>query len=201
MRMIHSIVIKISIGIAAVVISYTSAAADPSWMPTTGRTSQPVGHYEFCQQYPTECQPNEPTAIPELTDELWEQMIEVNDAVNTVIVPRTDEEMHGVAELWSYPTAEGDCEDYALLKQYMLQRTGVPRSALLITVLRQPNGAGHAVLTVKTDRGDFVLDNLDERILAWNETDYLYLKRQSERDAGEWIAIVDDRDILVGSVR
>ena len=83
----------------------------------------------------------------------------------------------------------------------MLQRTGVPRSALLITVLRQPNGAGHAVLTVRTDRGDFVLDNLNERILAWNETDYLYLKRQSERNAGEWIAIVDDRDMLVGSVR
>ena len=70
MRMIYSVVTKISIGIAAVVISYTSAAADPSWMPTTGRTSQPVGHYEFCQQYPTECQPNELTAIPELTDEL-----------------------------------------------------------------------------------------------------------------------------------
>ena len=109
--------------------------------------------------------------------------------------------MFGVPELWSYPTTEGDCEDYALLKQYMLQRAGVPRSALLITVLRQRNGAGHAVLTVRTDQGDFVLDNLDERILAWNETDYLYLKRQSERDAGKWVAIADDRDILVGSIR
>jgi predicted transglutaminase-like cysteine proteinase len=46
-----------------------------------------------------------------------------------------------------------------------------------------------------------VLDNLDERILVWNETDYLYLKRQSEEDAGKWVAIADDRDILVGSIR
>ena len=83
----------------------------------------------------------------------------------------------------------------------MLQRAGVPRSALLITVLRQRNGAGHAVLTVRTSEGDFVLDNLDERILPWNETDYLYLKRQSELDSGKWIGIADDRDILVGSVR
>ena len=201
MRMIYSVVTKISIGIAAVVISYTSAAADPSWMPTTGRTSQPVGHYEFCQQYPAGCQPNAPAAIPALTSELWAQMSEINNSVNVAIFPRTDEEMFGVAELWSYPTTEGDCEDYALLKQYMLERIGVPRSALLITVLRQLNGAGHAVLTVRTQEGDFVLDNLDERILVWNETDYLYLKRQSEEDAGKWVAIADDRDILVGSIR
>ncbi|MEP0507443.1 MAG: transglutaminase-like cysteine peptidase, partial [Aurantimonas coralicida] len=57
------------------------------------------------------------------------------------------------------------------------------------------------VLTVRTSEGDFVLDNLDERILPWNETDYLYLKRQSELDSGKWIGIADDRDILVGSVR
>ncbi|MAU95465.1 transglutaminase-like cysteine peptidase [Jiella pelagia] len=195
------LVTNLTLGLFAVILSCTNAAANPSWMPTTGTTSQPVGHYEFCQQYPTECQPNAPAATPELTAEVWEQMVEVNSSVNAAILPRTDEEMFGVPELWSYPTTEGDCEDYALLKQYMLQRAGVPRSALLITVLRQRNGAGHAVLTVRTDQGDFVLDNLDERILAWNETDYLYLKRQSERDAGKWVAIADDRDILVGSIR
>jgi predicted transglutaminase-like cysteine proteinase len=63
--------------------------------------------------------------------------------------------------------------------------------SLLITVVRQRNGDGHAVLTVLTDRGDLVLDNLEPHILVWSETGYQYLKRQSEFDAGAWVAIQD----------
>ncbi|MCW7546036.1 transglutaminase-like cysteine peptidase [Aurantimonas litoralis] len=197
----YKLVIKSILAMLVVAIFANTALAQPSQMPLLERSSQPVGHYEFCQQYQSECQPNPPAVVPTLTEDLWSQLIEVNGSVNTVIIPRTDEEIFGVAERWAYPTKQGDCEDFALLKQYMLQRAGVPRSALLITVLRQRNGAGHAVLTVRTSEGDFVLDNLDERILPWNETDYLYLKRQSELDSGKWIGIADDRDILVGSVR
>ena len=197
----YKLVIKSILAMLVVVIFANTALAQRSQMPMLERTSQPVGHYEFCQRYQSECQPNPSAVIPTLTEDLWSQLIEVNGSVNTVIIPRTDEEIFGVAERWAYPTKQGDCEDFALLKQYMLQRAGVPRSALLITVLRQRNGAGHAVLTVRTSEGDFVLDNLDERILPWNETDYLYLKRQSELDSGKWIGIADDRDNLVGSVR
>ncbi len=52
----------------------------------------------------------------------------------------------------------------------------MPISDLLITVVRQMNGEGHAVLTVRTDRGDYVLDNLELRVKPWNETSYDYLK-------------------------
>ncbi len=45
----------------------------------------------------------------------------------------------------------GDCEDYALLKRKMLMQAGWPREALLMTVVRDKKGEGHAVLTVKTD--------------------------------------------------
>ena len=37
-----------------------------------------------------------------------------------------------------------------------------------MTIVRDQDGEGHAVLTVKTDRGDFVLDNLTDEILPWN---------------------------------
>jgi len=43
----------------------------------------------------------------------------------------------------------GDCEDYALLKRKLLLQAARPRPALLITVARDRNGDGHAVLTVK----------------------------------------------------
>lgn len=179
----------------------TPAAADNAAMLTTGMTSQPVGHYEFCKAYPDTCRRNDSVGLVRMTRDSWSALVEVNSAVNNAIFARTDQDMHGVPELWSYPTVQGDCEDFVLLKQYMLAREGIPASALLITVVRQPNGEGHAVLTVRTDRGDYILDNLDDRVLAWSDTDYQFLKRQSERDPGKWVGIADARNMLVGSVR
>lgn len=170
-------------------------------MPLQGKTSQPIGHYEFCKSYADRCGPNQDARPIELTPPVQAKLEEVNDAVNIGILPKTDEEMYGVPEKWAYPTTEGDCEDYALLKQYMLERAGYPRSSLLLTVLRQMNGAGHAVLTVTTDKGDIVLDNLEEEIRDWAETTYTFLKRQSAEDSSKWVSIVDDRELAVGSVR
>ncbi|MEO3385709.1 transglutaminase-like cysteine peptidase [Mesorhizobium sp. CAU 1741] len=170
-------------------------------MPTGGLSSQPVGHYEFCQRNQQECQPTRASAPVELTRGLWTKIVDVNNMVNTRITPRTDMEMWGVEERWSYPSdGYGDCEDYVLEKRRRLIKAGIPASNLAVTVVRQPNGDGHAVLTVNTHLGDFVLDNLEPRVLAWNETEYQFLKRQSPKHAGMWIAIDDGRGMLVGSV-
>ncbi|MGQ5200937.1 transglutaminase-like cysteine peptidase [Brucella abortus] len=180
-------------------------AANPAstspWMTTGERTSQPIGHYEFCQRHPAECSStSRSSASLKLTQRLWQQIIDVNERVNTTIAPMTDMEVWGQEEYWEYPTTAGDCDDYMLLKRRELMALGVPANTLLFTVVRQPNGEGHAVLTVRTDRGDFILDNLDPRVLAWNKTDYTYLKRQSTYSTGSWVSIRDDRDILVGSI-
>ncbi|MEM7069427.1 MAG: transglutaminase-like cysteine peptidase, partial [Pseudomonadota bacterium] len=100
---------------------------------------------------------------------------------------------YNTEEFWTYPTNFGDCEDYVLMKRHMLMERGWPASSLLITVVRQPNGEGHAVLTVRTDRGDFILDNLETKVKPWNETPYTYLKRQAEDHSGRWIALKDFR--------
>jgi predicted transglutaminase-like cysteine proteinase len=178
----------------------TSAAAD-AVMRTGGLTTQPVGHYDFCQHHASECRPNAATARAKLTPKVWALLQHVNNAANADIAPVTDRELWGVDERWSYPDARGDCEDYVLLKRRALMERGLPASALLITVARQENGDGHAVLTVRTDRGDFVLDNLEPKVLLWSETGYLYLKRQSAEDAGQWVAISDGRAPMVGSVK
>ena len=196
----HGFASKIAAVLGFALVASTPVAAFAG-MPTNERTSQPIGHFEYCKAYGEDCQSNERVGVVRLTDATWQTILEINDAVNVGIAPRTDDDMHGVPELWSYPTTEGDCEDYALLKRYMLERDGLPKSALLITVVRQPNGDGHAVLTVRTDRGDFILDNLETRVLDWQDTVYRYLKRQSAEHAGLWTGISDDRAILVGSVR
>ena len=93
-------------------------------------------------------------------------MVRVNKWVNDTIRPITDMDQWGVVEKWSYPdTGRGDCEDYVLLKRRMLMQAGWPREALLVTVVREHNGDGHAVLTVKTDKGEFILDNQHPDIL------------------------------------
>jgi predicted transglutaminase-like cysteine proteinase len=170
-------------------------------MVTAGKTAQPIGHYEFCRSHEDECSVLSATAPRvRLTPELWNQLVAVNASVNLSIVPATDEEVYGRDEVWAYPERKGDCEDLVLLKRRDLIEKGWPVGALLVTVVRQKNGEGHAVLTVLTDRGDLVLDNLQPRVLVWNETEYTYLKRQSELNSGQWMSIEDARMTAVGSL-
>lgn len=178
-----------------------SAFALPANMITGGATNPPVGHYEFCRSQPQECRANPGSDGPlALTREGWKKILEVNYDVNESVAPLTDKEIYGVEEYWAYPDKVGDCEDYVLLKRKRLMQAGFSPSDLLITVVLQPNGEGHAVLTVRTDRGDFVLDNMRNKVLLWSETEYTYLKRQSEQNSGRWVKLQDGRTVAVGSV-
>ena len=106
----------------------------------------------------------------------------------------TDLEHWGVVERWNYPDdGYGDCEDYVLLKRRMLMQAGWPREALLITVVRDKKGDGHAVLTVKTDQGEFILDNQEPQILPWTKTGYRFVKRQSQSDPNLWVSLGEPR--------
>lgn len=178
------------------------ALASSPFMKTGLITSQPIGHYEFCQRLPKECNQKDrnPVAI-KLTQEIWDNILFVNYDVNTRIRPATDMELYGKEEYWAYPVDAGDCEDYVLLKRRELHQRGIPLSSLLITVVRKPDGEGHSVLTIRTDRGDFILDNLRDKVLNWKDTEYLYLKRQSTQNTGQWVSIEQPEDLLVGAVK
>ncbi|WP_046118262.1 transglutaminase-like cysteine peptidase [Ensifer aridi] len=177
------------------------AVASPANMTVGGATNPPIGHYEFCKSYQSECRfvgPDHGPAV--LTRDGWQKILEVNYEVNQAVTPMTDIEIHGVEEEWSYPDTVGDCEDYVLLKRRKLIESGFSPADLLITVVLQPNGDGHAVLTVRTDRGDFILDNMRSKVLLWSDTEYTYLKRQSSENAGRWVKLQDGRAVAVGSV-
>lgn len=190
------------LGVFAMALMASGASQAADFMVTGARTTQPIGHYYFCRQLPRECEPDGTVARPvAFTAELRTMLSRVNTAVNTQIEPRTDMEIWGKEEVWSYPTTVGDCEDFVLEKRRRLIGMGIAQGDLLITVLRQQNGDGHAVLTVRTTAGDYILDNLDGRVRLWSETNYTFLKRQSERDPGVWLSINDGRDDAVASVR
>jgi predicted transglutaminase-like cysteine proteinase len=188
--------------ILGVSCSIAAAAESRSYpfMATIGQTTQPIGHYEFCQSHTAECAVRSSSKRRiGLTTALWNALVTVNDDVNNKIRAATDDEIFGRAEVWTYPASVGDCEDLVLLKRRTLIEMGWPVGTLLVTVVRRPNGEGHAVLTVLTDRGDLVLDNLSSDIKVWSETPYQYVKRQSELDTGAWLAINDARTAIVGS--
>ncbi|WP_244618793.1 transglutaminase-like cysteine peptidase [Rhizobium sp. 18065] len=177
------------------------AAATSANMRVIGKANPPIGHYEFCKTYSGECSKTGSDTGPlGLTEPLWKEILEINYTVNSQITPLTDMEIYGVEERWAYPRTVGDCEDYALLKRKMLIDKGVDPSNLLITVVLQPNGEGHAVLTIRTDHGDFVLDNMRNKVLLWSDTEYTYLKRQSSEDPARWVKLQDGRASVVGSV-
>ena len=158
-------------------------------------TRSPIGWVEFCVEYKPECntKPSTPRDVL-LTPKAWSDMVKVNAWVNDNIKPITDLEHWGVVERWNYPDdGKGDCEDYVLLKRRMLMQAGWPREALLITVVRDKKGDGHAVLTVKTNRGEFVLDNQESQVLPWNKTGYRFVKRQSQSDPNTWVALGEPR--------
>jgi predicted transglutaminase-like cysteine proteinase len=165
-----------------------------------GTTSIPVGHAEFCTSHADECGPYEqPVSAVALDESVWQQLLVVNASVNQAIAPVTDEQLYQVAEYWTYPNGYGDCEDFALLKRRQLINAGWPASTLLISVVKQANGEGHAVLLVRTDRGDFVLDNQVGSVELWSNTSYKFIKRQSQADAGKWVDMIDNRDIVTAT--
>ena len=168
------------------------AIAPATATPVHGPTSVPYGWVDFCSRHAEECNaPPQPSAVLRLTPESWRVLTEVNLAANGAITPVSNLEHWGtMLDHWDYPSdGKGDCKVYALYKRKLLMERGVPRQALLMTIVRDLNGDGHAILTVRTDRGDFVLDNLAPEVRAWNATGYRYVKRQSETDPNLWLEI------------
>lgn len=165
------------------------ASVSISHTPVFGRTLPPMGFVEFCARNKGECEPIISARQTPLTETAWRRILEVNAYVNGSITPVSDQDLYAVPERWDFPTDAGDCEDYVLLKKRYLERLGFPSYALLITVVLDEIGEGHAVLTVTTSSGDFVLDNRRNEVLPWSATRYRFLKRQSQEDPRIWISL------------
>ena len=186
-------------GLAAILLSFSTVAASANAlhlnpqqpgskanMQTFGKTSIPIGYIGYCERYQERCSVREHPKKVKLTRQAWQKLTSVNWEVNSKIEPVTDMDNFGIEELWTYPVSKGDCEDYALLKRKTLQEQGFPLSSLLVTVVYDANGGGHAVLTVVTDKGDFILDNQEAKVLRWQDAELTYLKRQAADNPNVW---------------
>lgn len=162
----------------------------------------PVGYVDFCGRGEAECQFHfGKVEMLSLTSENWDQIEQINRFVNTSIRPASDMELYNKADYWTYPKSAGDCEDYVLLKKRYLTELGFNADELLITVVLDEHNEGHAILTVVTAQGDYVLDNRRNEILRWYETGYKFLKRQSQATANEWVSLQKSAPQILVSTR
>ena len=176
------------VGIAACPASAQSLGPGLSAL---GQTRAPIGWVDFCDRHAADC--TGPALAPEaivISKRTRKLLDTINDTVNRRIRPVSDLDHHGTLERWSYPDdGKGDCEDYVLEKRRQLIAAGLPRQALLITVVRDLKGDGHSVLTVVTDKGDLVLDNQEPEVMPWAETGYRFVKRQSAEHPDRWVSL------------
>jgi predicted transglutaminase-like cysteine proteinase len=183
----------ISVAIAAPAVAGTEhnpvTGKDRPYAPVYGRTLPPIGFVDFCARNKKQCEPLGSSRRATLTKSRWAILRDVNAYVNSSIEPVSDQDLYAVPERWDYPVDAGDCEDYVLLKKRRLEQLAFPGESLLIAVVLDEAGEGHAVLMVTTDQGDFVLDNRRNEVLRWTDTRYRFLKRQSQEDPRIWMAL------------
>jgi predicted transglutaminase-like cysteine proteinase len=186
-------------GGAAIADPVKTASLNPSvsqergspYLRVFGVTQPPYGFVDFCNRTPAECSDGAPEELRKAgnSDHLAE-LDRVNRKINREIEPMSDKDLYGVNEFWTLPkSGKGDCEDYVLLKRQVLMKSGWPASALLITVVLDERGEGHAVLTARTASGDYVLDNKTDEMRLWHQTPYRFVMRQSYLNPRLWMTL------------
>lgn len=111
---------------------------------------------------------------------------QVHREVNASVTYKTDAAQFSRPEHWVPAGRYGDCEDYALLKRQKLLDAGWPSSKLsLCTCL--VGDEGHCVLYAETDRGGFILDNLQEWPARPTSLPYQWISILCD---GSWRALV-----------
>ncbi len=161
------------------------------WIPIADGGAQPTAAWsEFCERFSAECaiNPAEPATV-KLDKRVWQVIVATNKHVNTNVKPQEDIDHWGVIDRWDYPDdGYGDCEDYQILKRRLLVQAGLPRRALRMVVVLDELGQGHAVMAVRTDQGDFILDNKREAVLPWHQTGYVYIKSEGDQSLA-WVML------------
>ncbi|GGE00983.1 hypothetical protein GCM10011390_19790 [Aureimonas endophytica] len=157
-------------------------------MEASQPTLAPFAHVMFCKRNPADCQADgrgdvSVQATPQALQTIRAINGEVNRAIRAVNDPPGP-----LGDVWTLAPKKGDCDDYAVTKRHRLIAAGIPVAALRLVVARTRSGEGHAVVLVRTNDGDLVLDNRTSKIRPWGETDLTLMKLQSGEDPRRWVA-------------
>jgi predicted transglutaminase-like cysteine proteinase len=153
----------------------------------------PSGAKKLCNKYRWACSFS--GEKKNLTQQDLKFVANVNRRVNRQVREVTDLSQYGKADFWTLPNSRrGDCEDFALLKKKELIRRGIAPERLLLAIVLDRKRNSHAVLILRADAGDYVLDNLNDQIKTWQSTGYTFLSMQSPTNPGTWVALPSKLD-------
>lgn len=164
----------------------SAAERHPAFLKAGVSVSPPPGAVGLCDRYDWACQRG---AKGGAQGDLMALADRVNREVNRRVRPVSDQAQYGKIEHWTLPGSRGDCEDYALEKKRVLMQSGVRGEQLLLTTVLDRRGDAHAVLVLRSGSGDFVLDNLTDRIKPWGQTGYTFLRMQDPAAPEQWRAL------------
>lgn len=151
-------------------------------------TLAPFAHVRFCIKHPEDCQIAQ-AGVSEATPDMEAGLSGVNRAINKRIKQINDDDKKDFGDSWTVASGSGDCEDIALAKRKALIDIGWSPRALRIAVTRTSKGEGHAVLVVRTSKGDLVLDNRSDAVKTWMRTDLTWIKIQSAENPRLWMSL------------
>lgn len=161
----------------------------PAHVPMVRATTPPDGARNLCETYSWACRRGSQKNLP--VERAIEFVRKINLDVNRKIRSQSDQRQYGREEYWTLPESRrGDCEDYALLKKRLLLAKGIDPSRLLLATVLDTRMSSHAVLVIRRPSGDYVLDNLSNRILHWSETGYVFLRIQDPEAPHRWFMVM-----------
>ncbi|MEM6634416.1 MAG: transglutaminase-like cysteine peptidase [Pseudomonadota bacterium] len=171
-----------------------ASASDRSWtefLVAQKAIEPPQGFIGVCDRYAWACAAKVRASTTVVDDRgIMALAQRVNRSVNFRYPQITDQAQFNREEHWTLPTRRGgDCEDFALEKKRQLLAAGVPADRLLIATAFLRDRTRHAVLVVRTSKGDMVLDNLTNRILPWEKTGLTFLRMQNPNKPATWDAV------------
>ena len=167
-----------------------AGASSQAFLPQRMHIQAPDGAEGLCRKYSWAC--SQARRSGQLTQQDLQRVSVINKQINSSTRAVDDQSQYRRTEYWALPSARGgDCEDFALLKKRELIQAGIAPNRLLIATVLDRGRGGHAVLVLRTDTGDVVLDNLTNRILPWSKTRYTFLRMQDPRSPNRWIGVFE----------
>ncbi|MDQ0318413.1 putative transglutaminase-like cysteine proteinase [Pararhizobium capsulatum DSM 1112] len=158
-----------ALGVSSMPSAYAINMGQSRNFKVSRQATVPVAFSLYCLKHIEECRPSAQSQVA-YTSKVRGLLASVNRSVNRSIRPVRESN-----DVWTLNPRQGDCDDYAVTKRSRLIRAGIPSGALRIAVVRTRSGEGHAVLLVKTNAGEFALDNLRQTIVKRSQTGYRYV--------------------------
>jgi predicted transglutaminase-like cysteine proteinase len=190
MRLSGTAVATLCLTLGAALSGHAMEGGVPAFLPSKQAAQAPDGAVSLCRTYPWACAGMREYGAS--TGALLDVAARINRHANAAIPAITDLAQYGRAEHWALPgNRGGDCEDYVLYKKKALIAAGVPAQNLLIAVVLDHREDTHAVLILRTSEGDYVLDNVTDRILPWGRTGYTFLSMQNPADPTGWVMVFE----------